>query len=618
MLRLKRLFVLLAASTLTLVVLSLPFRAALGQQSGGPSADQIDMFRNLSPDQQDAILKAIGGSGTGGLGGGAGGLLGGAVSGSQSTDKLGQQDRQQRLETDQEREDREDQQPLIPIFKPDDWVIVEIDFRLPPRTTSAPLQALYSGQGQLTPQSAQALQLAGAAGAPAQPNAGAGTQSPPDPNAVPLSDDEKKSLSEMMDLIRGKNPYRLSGDGVLNLPGFTGIALAGLTEDQATLRLKVEPAFRSIDIRVTRLPLKKLGIEGLRPFGYDLFDRAPSTFAPVTNVPVPSDYTIGSGDTLEVQLFGNQNRTLKLVVGRDGRISVPELGPISVAGQLFSDVKADIEARIANQLIGVHGSVSMGDLRSIRIFVLGEAKRPGSYTISGLGTVTSALFAAGGIKRVGSLRKVELKRQGNLVRQLDLYDLLIRGNTKDDVKVQQGDVVFIPPIGPTVGISGEVHRPAIYEIKNETTVADVIDLAGGLGPFADNSNAVLMRVNESQRRVVIPLDLTSRESEAQAVRNGDRVRVNQLRPTLDSGIVVQGHVFTPGAFAYRRGVRLTDVIHSVDELKPNADLHYVLIRRELPPGRRISILSVDLTAALMNPGSSANLELQPRHQTPVG
>ncbi len=589
---------------------------AQGQTTGTPSADQIEMFRNLTPEQQDAILKSLGG----GSGTSTGGGLTGSGTSNQATDRQQQEQQQPRPQTDQERAERDEQGGLIATFKADDWVIIEIDFHLPPRPFSPALQSLYAGQSLMSSQNLQAMQLAGAAGAPGQLNP-AGTNLS---NAqlqqsavVPLSDEDKRNLQELIDQIRTKNPYRLTLDGVLNLPGFAGIPLAGLTEDQATLRLKIEPAFSKLDIRATRLPLKLTGAEGLKPFGYDLFDRAPSTFAPATNVPVPSDYTIGVGDTLEVQLFGNQNRTLRLVVGRDGRVSFPELGPISVAGQLFSEAKATIESRIDKQLIGIHGNVAMGDMRSIRVFVLGEARRPGSYVVSALSTMTSTLYAAGGIKQVGSLRRIELKRGGELVRELDLYDLLIHGDTKDDTKVQQGDVIFIPAVGSTVGISGEVHRPAIYEIKNEASVADVIDLAGGLTPLVDRANSVLTRIDLLQHRVVIPVDLAAGAAKTLSVHNGDRVQINRLRPTLDAGVVVQGHVFTPGAFAYHPGIRLTDVIHSVDELKPNADLHYLLIRRELPPDRRVAVLSADLTAALVNPGSGADVVLQPRDQITV-
>ena len=267
-------------------------------------------------------------------------------------------------------------------------------------------------------------------------------------------------------------------------------------------------------------------------------------------------------------------------------------------------------------MIGVHASVTMGDTRTIRVFVLGDAKFSGSYTISGLGTITSALFAAGGVQPIGSLRNIELKRHGELVRRLDLYDMLIRGDTTDDARLLPDDVIFIPPIGPTVSVDGEVHRPAIYEIRNETSVADAVQLAGGLTPEADTGKLALTRIDADLHRVVLQVDLTSAAGRAETVRNGDSLRVSRLRPTLDAGVVVQGYVYTPGAFAYRDGMRLTDVLRSVDDLKPNADLHYILIRRELPPDRRIAVLSADLTAALRAPGSAADVPLdgaRPHH-----
>ncbi len=259
----------------------------------------------------------------------------------------------------------------------------------------------------------------------------------------------------------------------------------------------------------------------------------------------------------------------------------------------------------------------MGDTRAIRVFVLGEARKPASYTISGLGTITSALFAAGGVKPIGSLRNIQLKRQGRLVRTLDLYDLLIRGDTTDDTKLLPGDVIFVPPVGATVAIDGEVQRPAIYEVKGETTVAQAVALAGGLTPEADRSASTLTRLDESSRRIVLKIDPAATGPASQAVRNGDSLRIPKLRQTLDSGILVQGHVFTQGAFAYREGIRLTDIIHSVDELQPSADIHYLLIRRESPPDRHLSVLSADLAAALKAPGSKDDIVLMPRDRITV-
>jgi polysaccharide export outer membrane protein len=249
--------------------------------------------------------------------------------------------------------------------------------------------------------------------------------------------------------------------------------------------------------------------------------------------------------------------------------------------------------------------------------VLGDANRPGSYTISGLGTITSALYAAGGVKPIGSLRKIELKRDGVLVRRLDLYDLLIRGDTTDDTKLLPGDVIFIPPVGPTISVDGEVRRPAIYEETAVATVADVVQLAGGLTPEADPAKVVLTRIDTARGRVVMEVDITGGADKRQLVRDGDLLRVARMRPTLDSGVLVRGYVFAPGAVAYRQGMRLSDVIHSVDELQPNADIHYLLIRRELSPDRRVDVLSADLASALKAPGSAADVQLMPRDQITV-
>jgi polysaccharide export outer membrane protein len=598
-------------------------------QSATPSPDQIEMFKNLTPEQQQAILQSLGGSG------GLGALGGSSALGSSSSDRLGQSgntDNQGNANSNRRPSDEdEEKEPAIPVLRGGDWVIIELDFHLLPRAGTTPQSAaagqLPGAQNLQAYQAAAAAQGAGAAQNQSQNQGPSGnnpssnsslTQQSDDPTAPePLTFQDIKRLKDLIELIRSKNPYQLTRDGGLILPGFAEIPLAGLTDDQATLRLKIEPVFRNLDIRLTRLPLKKTGIEALKPFGYDLFDRAPSTFAPMTNVPVPSDYIIGIGDELNVQLYGSQNRSLRLTVQRNGQIDFPEIGPINVAGQRFNGVKASIESRVERQLIGVRASVSMGDTRSIRIFVLGEARRPGTYTISSLATMTSALYAAGGIKPIGSMRRIELKRQGTLVRTLDLYDLLIRGDTTDDNKLEQGDVIFVPPVGSTVSAAGELRRPAIYEIKNESSVADLVALAGGLTPQANPVKAMLTRIDESERRVVLQVTLFGPVAKAEPLRNGDVLRVTRLRPTLDAGVVLQGHVFTPGSYEFHEGMHLTDIIHSVDDLQPEADLHYILIRRELPPDRRITVLSADLAAALKAPGSSADVQLLPRDQVMV-
>jgi polysaccharide biosynthesis/export protein len=620
----------LAAAICLLLLASLSFLTAtapaLGQSSTG--TDALDILKSLTPEQQNEVMGILGGNGT-------------SIGGTGSRDRQSRTDQQQYERETVGRENapttspQGETPPLFPVLTGDDWVIVEIDYRLPPRPVSQNLQAAYLARINPTTlqtlqqnglSSSQALAALGGGALPGQlsPQSNGGAtgavapgSNPTGPDLSRLTPEQKEHLDRLIALIRSRNPYQLSHDGALSLPGIPPISLAGLSDDEASLRLKADPAFEYVDIRLTRLPLKKTGLPALKPFGYDLFDRAPSTFAPVTNVPVPADYVIGPGDRLQVELYGSQNRSLQVTVQRDGRINFPEIGPINVQGKLFDEVRADVEARVARQLIGTRASVSMGDTRSIRVFVLGEVKKPGSYVVSGLGTITSALFAAGGVESAGSLRRIELKRQGRVERRLDLYDLLIRGDTTDDTKLLPGDVIFIPPVGPTVSVDGEVRRAAIYEIKSESTLNDVVELAGGLTPDADRSRLIVTRIDDTQRRVVLPVDLGTDAGRAQPMRNGDVLQIARLRPNVDSGVFVQGYVYTPGSFSYRGGLRLTDVLHSVDDLQPNADIHYVLIRRELPPDRRVTVVSADLAAALRSPGSAADIPLMPRDRITV-
>jgi polysaccharide biosynthesis/export protein len=613
----RRPYLLLAPLALALTAL-FHFDPLAAQTSITPSPEQLEMLRNLTPEQRDAILQQI----TGGSGSGS--------SSSSSRDRDRNIDRGERsdretrntTDTDTQRRDTDETQtlqPRIPLLKGDDTVIINIDVR-----KAEPGQEAYQYQypnaypNQQNPVVRPGVQpnLPPTIQQPGMPTQGNTIAPPPSrqsQRAAELTQDEIDRRKKLIELIRSRNPYRLTREGVLELPGFDPIPLAGLTEFQATVRLQSQRELRDLDVALILLPLKKIGREALKPFGYDLFDRAPSTFAPVTNVPVPADYIVGAGDELNVQLYGNQNRNLTLTVQRDGRINFPELGPINVTGQNFNSVKDTIEARVARQMIGVRASVSMGDTRAIRVFVLGEAKRPGSFTISGLGTITSALFAAGGVKPIGSLRSIQLKRQGQVVRMLDLYDMLIDGNTTDDAKLLPGDVVFIPPIGATVTVDGEVKRPAIYEMKPGSATTDAIRVAGGLTSEADQTKASLTRIGDNGNRSV----LTVNPAAGQPVRNGDVLSVPRLRPTLDAGVQVEGYVHSPAIYAYREGLRLTDVIRSVDDLRPNADLHYVLVRRENPPNRDITAVSADLAAALRNPGSAADIILMPRDRITV-
>jgi polysaccharide export outer membrane protein len=429
----------------------------------------------------------------------------------------------------------------------------------------------------------------------------------PRPSAAKL-ETERRFLSR---ITRG-NPYKLDPAGVLVLSGIAPIPLAGLTEEQASARLSNDPALEAFDVTVQLLPLEKREEDALEPFGYDLFEGVPTTFAPVTDVPVPAEYVVGPGDRLEIQLIGNTKARHSLVVNRDGRVNFPDLGPIQVAGLRFETAKARIEERVAEELIGTQANVTISDLRTIRVFVLGEAEMPGSYTVSALSTITNALLASGGVKRIGSLRNIQLKRRGAVVARLDLYDLLLNGDTSNDARLLPGDVIFIPPVGTTVGVVGEIRRPAIYELKGESSVADLVQLGGGLAPTADSKLARIERIDDRRDRVVIDVDLSQPQAGSTGLRNGDLLRIPSVRTAFESSVSLMGHVYRPGQFQFRPGMRLTDVIGSVRELKANADQHYVLVRREDARSRRISVVSADLELALQAPGSQADIPLQPR------
>ena len=554
------------------------------------SADLLGLYNNLTPEQQQALLQQMGGQG-----GGAASSTNPARANANPAANADQRQRRSGAGADSDT----DADALRPHrLRSDDLVIIDIAIQR---------------QKLEWPSASGGAVLPSAAGQPGQTGAMAPVLAP----EIELTPKEKKDLDELVALIKSRNPYTLDPAGALQLPGFAAITLAGLTEAQAALRLAVEPNLLKLELKVTYLPVQRLGGAGLKRYGYDLFDQAPSTFAPTTDVPVPSDYVVGPGDQFTVQLYGSQNKTIRLTVGRDGHVSFPELGPISVAGRSFSAVKAEIESRVARQMIGVRASLSMGETRAIQVFVLGEARYPGAYTVSGLATMTGALFAAGGVREIGSLRNIALKRGGKLVSELDVYDLLMQGDSSRDVKLQPGDVIFIPAIGPTVAIDGEVQRPAIYELKGAVSAVAAVQMAGGFTTEADPGKAALSRVDAQRRRVVEDLDLSAASAANGLLHNADALHVARLRPTLDSGVTVDGQVYRPGSYAWQAGMRLSQLLPSVDELKPGADQHYVLVRREDPATRRISVISADLAAALQAPGSAADLELTARDRVMV-
>ncbi len=294
-------------------------------------------------------------------------------------------------------------------------------------------------------------------------------------------------------------------------------------------------------------------------FGQSLFQQPPSTFAPVDWTQVPSDYIIGPGDELQINIWGQVQASLRTVVDRGGQIYVPQVGEISVAGVHYGNLEEHLKHEISKMFKNFNVTANLGRLRSIQVMVVGDARYPGTYTISSLSTLVNAVFASGGPSPHGSLRHIQIRRDGTTITDFDFYDLLIKGDKSKDVRLQPGDVLYIPPIGPQVAISGSVNVQAIYEIKENSSLQDLIDIAGGMSTVADTSKITIDRfVNHQGRKTLeFPYDEQSRVAPLQ---DGDIVRVFSIVPRFDDVVTLRGNVANPGRYPWKPGMRVSDLI----------------------------------------------------------
>lgn len=353
------------------------------------------------------------------------------------------------------------------------------------------------------------------------------------------------------------------------------------------------------------------GQSGLRLFGYDVFANGPSSFTPDLTVAIPENYVLGAGDVLSIQGFGKESFDYQLTVSREGQVIIPELGPFKVAGLSFAEAKEFLKARIKERIIGVEALVSLSNLRAIRVFVLGEVNQPGPYTVNSLTSMTQVLFAAGGISKIGSLRNVQLKRSGKLIQSLDLYDLLIQGDSSGDALLKAGDVVFIPPVNKRVTVDGEVTRAAVYEFNHDEGFADVIAMAGGILPSGFKQQVKVERFNQDDSRVVLTLDMTDNKAvNSFNVKSGDAVYVQKSAELFTSSVAVVGAAVRPGEYQWHDGMKVADIIANIDShLLDDADLNYSIIVREVDLARNIEVLQFSLADAILLPDSQDNIEL---------
>ncbi|EGR0033237.1 SLBB domain-containing protein [Vibrio parahaemolyticus] len=353
--------------------------------------------------------------------------------------------------------------------------------------------------------------------------------------------------------------------------------------------------------------------QGLKRFGLDLFAGSPTTFAPISDVPVPADYTVGAGDEIVIQLFGKENTTHRLRVNRAGIINFPSLGPVQVAGMTFSDVRDSLNQRVKEQMIGVRSDISLGEMRTMQVFVMGDAYKPGAYTVSALTTISQAIYYSGGFSESGALRNVQLKRNGQVIRKLDMYDLLLKGDARNDIRLLPGDVVFIGALGNTISIDGEVNRPAIYEIKPGETYKQAIQMAGGFTANAYSEQIEVKRYAAKGARDALTLNFSQSHDQQTKVKDGDTVNVLKKSEELTRYVQIEGDVRHPGYIEWKSGLRIADLFQSVDtSFNSTADVSYAVVVREINPQRDIEVYQVNLANAILSPTSKDNLKLNSR------
>ncbi len=342
----------------------------------------------------------------------------------------------------------------------------------------------------------------------------------------------------------------------------------------------------------------------LRQFGYDFFQKGPSTFIPETVVPVGPDYIIGPDDRFTINLWGKAEDAYLRTVSRDGTITLPRLGTLDVGGLTFSELKSFLLQKFKEYYPDFEMSITMDALRTVEVYIIGELDTPGTYSLNALSTVISALFTSGGPNKSGSLRDIKVFYNGELVKSIDLYEFFIKGTKGNDIRLQQGYTIFIPIIGPVIGIAGQVKRPAIYEMRGEQTIGEIIELAGGVLPTGHLQNVVVERIIGHERRIIksFNLDPSYEKSDLNLenpVQDGDVIKVYPVYKRMEQVVYFEGHVKYPRQYEWKQGMRLSDIISSFDCLRPEPYLPQAEIIRLMPPDLHPEIIEFNLGSLLL-------------------
>jgi protein involved in polysaccharide export with SLBB domain len=312
-------------------------------------------------------------------------------------------------------------------------------------------------------------------------------------------------------------------------------------------------------------------------YGYELFNKTPTTFALSTDTPVPADYILGPGDQIKIEYFGNESISEAIYINRSGFIKLPLLGPVNFAGLTLLDAQDVIKQIVSKSLIGTEVILTLGNLRSINVYLLGEAFKPGSYTVGSLSSLTNVLFASGGVSKLGSLRNIELKRQGKVVKKYDFYDLLFSGDTSTDIRLQDGDTIFIPLIKKRVAMNGSVMREGYFEIKDSDSFLDLISLAG-----LKSQQSNILEYNtfnpESQERISKFLNIS--ETQDLSLQDGDVLNILANNASVINTIRLEGEFKFPGVYSLEEGDTLLDLINKAGGITSYAYTEGAVFTRE--------------------------------------
>jgi protein involved in polysaccharide export with SLBB domain len=382
----------------------------------------------------------------------------------------------------------------------------------------------------------------------------------------------------------------------------------GPTQEQYPLRNL--PALRDLYTQATVDETK------LERFGAALFRNSAAVADKSTlSVPVGPDYILGPGDELVIDYWGASSQHIQRSVDREGRISIPEAGSTVVAGRTLGEVQQTIQKMLSHQLRGISVDVTLGKLRTVRVYVVGDVKNPAAYDISSLSTALSALIAAGGPTDTGSYRTVKHYRGKALVEEVDLYDLMLKGVSSAEVHLESGDSILVPPIGPQVTVAGKVRRPAIYELRKEQTLDQVLDLAGGVPVTGELSRIRVERIQAHERKEMMSVNVSGGAGIQAAddafkrfrIQDGDIVTVLPILPYSNRAVYLEGHVFRPGKFSFKDGYKVTDLVSSYDDLLPEPADRAEIVRLH-PPDFTPVVIPFNLRDVLSKKVEAPSLE----------